>query len=79
MQRLIPEWYPQEAIILAWPDSQTDWQPWLDSVRQTYLELIAVISNNKCAVVLLIRANEIANAKLLIGNTKQSSICASRL
>ena len=35
---LLPEWAEQEAVILAWPHSDTDWQPWLDEVQSTYLK-----------------------------------------
>ncbi|MDN4500782.1 agmatine deiminase family protein [Alteromonadaceae bacterium BrNp21-10] len=64
--RLLPEWAPQEAIILAWPDAQTDWAPWLDNVRQTYCQLITAINQVGCGVLLLVRADEVANAQAVL-------------
>jgi agmatine/peptidylarginine deiminase len=69
--RLLPEWAPQEAIILAWPDSQTDWQPWLADVREVYLEIISVINQGGTGVLLLIRENEIAEFRKLAPKNAQ--------
>jgi agmatine/peptidylarginine deiminase len=63
--RLLPEWAPQEAIILAWPDSQTDWKPWLNDVREVYLEIISVINQGGTGVLLLIREDEISTFRKL--------------
>lgn len=57
--RLLPEWVEQEAIILAWPDSETDWAPWLTDVRQCYINLIQHITANGTGVLLLIRETEV--------------------
>lgn len=65
---LLPEWYAQEAIILAWPDAHTDWQPWLTKARQTYLDLIDKINTANCGVILLIRRAEIQAFKSLCAN-----------
>lgn len=59
MQQLLPEWHPQEAVLMAWPDKLTDWNPWLEEVRETYLKIIQVLNNNETPVLLLIRENEI--------------------
>ena len=56
--RLLPEWAPQEAIILAWPDDKTDWQPWLADVRQVYLTIIATLNQAGTGVILLIRDDQ---------------------
>ncbi|WP_242667227.1 agmatine deiminase family protein [Parendozoicomonas haliclonae] len=56
--RLLPEWFPQEAVLLAWPDQQTDWRDCLGEVQQVYLALIRAINTNNCAVVLLLRNQE---------------------
>ena len=55
--QLLPEWCEQEAVILAWPDEDTDWRPWLDSVRDTYLHIIKAITDNNTGVILLVRPN----------------------
>ncbi|MFT7216664.1 MAG: agmatine deiminase, partial [Paraglaciecola sp.] len=63
---LLPEWAPQEAIILAWPDAKTDWRPWLEDVRGVYLTLIQAINTQGTGVILLIREAEIATFKALV-------------
>lgn len=57
--RLLPEWAPQEAVILAWPDETTDWAPWLNEVRQVYLAIIQQLSNAGTAVLLLIKSTQV--------------------
>ncbi len=59
--RLLPEWAPQEAIILAWPDQHTDWAPWLDQVQPLYIELIRAINQAGTGVLLLIRDEQLDN------------------
>jgi agmatine deiminase len=62
---LLPEWAPQEAVILAWPDAKTDWQPWLEDVRGVYLTLMQAINTQGTGVILLIREEEVAAFKTL--------------
>jgi len=50
--RLPAEWEPQDAILLAWPHEQTDWQPILDQVTTVYIELIQQISRFETVIVL---------------------------
>lgn len=57
--RLLPEWAPQEAIILAWPDANTDWCEWLGEVQNTYIDIICAINRNDTPVILLVKAEEI--------------------
>lgn len=55
---LIPEWKASEAVILAWPHQDTDWAPWLEDVRQTYLSIIRIINANQAGVLLLCREED---------------------
>jgi agmatine/peptidylarginine deiminase len=64
--RLLPEWAPQEAVLLAWPDQYTDWQPWLDEVQNVYLDIIEKLNAGKTPVILLLRK-------------EQHQVCLSRL
>ena len=57
---LLPEWTPQEAVILAWPDKHTDWQPHLAEVRAVYLAIIKQLNEGQTPVILLISAAEIS-------------------
>ncbi|MFA3792753.1 agmatine deiminase family protein [Aliiglaciecola sp. SL4] len=68
---LLPEWYAQEAVILAWPDEKTDWEPWLKDVRNTYKQLIEAITHNDTGVILLIREQEVDAAKLLLKDCRK--------
>lgn len=68
MQQLLPEWVPQEAVLLAWPDKHTDWLPWLNNVRTTWLELISQLNRNLTPVIMLIRETEIASCKHLVSH-----------
>jgi agmatine/peptidylarginine deiminase len=63
---LLPEWAEQEAVILAWPNTDTDWQPWLDEVQDTYLNLITAINDANAIVILLCRQAELGLIKSLI-------------
>ncbi|MCF2949015.1 agmatine deiminase family protein [Paraglaciecola aquimarina] len=73
-QQLLPEWVKQEAILLAWPDHQTDWRPWLNEVQNVYCDIIKNLMRSDVGVILLIRQSEVetckkklpANAKVLL-------------
>jgi len=50
--RLLPEWVPQDAILIAWPRPQSDWQPWLNQVENTYLQIARAICRFQQLVIL---------------------------
>lgn len=66
--QLLPEWAPQEAILLAWPDQYTDWHTWLDEVRQVYLAIIEALNVAGTGVILIIRESEIPACKAQLAN-----------
>ena len=41
--QMLPEWAPQDAILLTWPHSQSDWAPILPEVQRTYCDIIAQV------------------------------------
>lgn len=43
-RELLPEWCPQDAIMLVWPDEMTDWASCLDDIRRTYIEMLRAIT-----------------------------------
>lgn len=51
--QLLPEWVSQEALILAYPHSNTDWHSWLTEARAVYHEVIQHIINASGVVLLL--------------------------
>ncbi|MBT0586969.1 agmatine deiminase family protein [Alteromonas oceanisediminis] len=56
--RLIPEWAAVDAIVLAWPNENTDWAPWLEEVKVTYSALISAINAAGASVILLHREGD---------------------
>jgi agmatine deiminase len=64
--QLLPEWVKQEAVILAWPDQDTDWHRWLAEVRQVYLNIITALNTANTPVILLIKAAEVTACKTLL-------------
>lgn len=46
------EWEPQEAVLLAWPHKNTDWNYMLEEVQNCYVSLIKIISKYAKVVVL---------------------------
>lgn len=57
---LIPEWAPVDAVMLAWPHKKTDWAPWLEETRGTYLEVISAINDSKSGVILLCHPDDVS-------------------
>lgn len=55
---LLPEWAEQEAVILAWPHNNTDWQNNLSQARATYIALIEAINQAHSVVILLCPESE---------------------
>lgn len=68
---LLPEWAEQEAVILAWPNANTDWADNLEQTQSTYLELIKAINRAQASVILLCCADSTENVKSILPNTAQ--------
>ena len=49
---MLPEWAPQQAVLLAWPHEQTDWLPWLAAIQHDYVELAVAIAAEVTPVIL---------------------------
>lgn len=63
--RLPAEWESQDAVLLAWPHAETDWEPLLDAVTPVYLELVQQIT--RFQTVLIIAPQAAALEVLLAG------------
>lgn len=50
--RMLPEWAPQQAVMLAWPHDSTDWAPWLAAIQRDYVALTVAISTEVPALIL---------------------------
>ena len=57
--QLLPEWVSQEALILAYPHANTDWNTWLDDARAVYHAIIEHIMGASGVVLLLTDKNDI--------------------
>jgi len=69
--QLLPEWTQQDAVMLVWPDQNTDWQPWLDDVQNVYLKIIESLNQASTNVVLLVRNGEIKNCLAKLNKSSQ--------
>lgn len=49
---MMPEWAPQQAVMMAWPHEGTDWEPWLDAIERDYVELAAAIAGEVTPLIL---------------------------
>jgi agmatine deiminase len=49
---MLPEWAPQQAVLLAWPHESTDWQPWLAAIQRDYVELAVAIATEVTPLIL---------------------------
>lgn len=50
---MLPEWAPQQAVMLAWPHDDTDWAPWLAAIERDYVELATAIATEVPPLVLV--------------------------
>jgi agmatine deiminase len=50
--RMLPEWAPLQAVMLAWPHESTDWAPWLEDIERDYVELAAAIATEVTPFIL---------------------------
>jgi agmatine/peptidylarginine deiminase len=49
--RFPAEWEPQAAILIAWPNAETDWAERLAEVEETYIALVAAITRFQRVVI----------------------------
>jgi agmatine/peptidylarginine deiminase len=49
--RFPAEWEPQSAVLIAWPHEDTDWEPRLAEVEETYVALVAAIARFERALI----------------------------
>ena len=50
-KRLLAEWYPQEAIQIAWPHAGTDWARLLPDIEAFYYDLVNTLSHQQQVVI----------------------------
>jgi agmatine deiminase len=65
------EWYEQDAVLLTWPHTKTDWAPNLQQVENTYLEIAREILKHE---KLIIVCENCQPTKSLFSKSEQSNI-----
>ena len=53
LYHLAPEWARQDAVILIWPHSNSDWIDQLSAIEKTYLELSRYISRHQNLILIV--------------------------
>lgn len=49
---LISEWQPQQAVILVWPHTNSDWRHNLQSIEKNYIAIVKVIASSQAVVII---------------------------
>ena len=49
--RLLPEWYPQDAVQLTWPSPDSDWAPLLERIEATMETLVVAIARYQTVLI----------------------------
>ena len=59
-KKVLPaEWAPQSAVMLTWPHSNTDWQPILPQVTDTYVKMAREIAKRERLVIVTPEPNKV--------------------
>ena len=67
MRKFIPEWTPQEAVLMALPNNNTDWAYILHEAQLQYARIIETLTKEGVRVVLL--CDDIEEAEVLLKNS----------
>ncbi|MBZ2161189.1 MULTISPECIES: agmatine deiminase family protein [Alteromonas] len=67
-RKLVPEWETVDAVMLAWPHAETDWSPWLEEARETYLNVIAAVNRYHAGVILLCAPDDVDDVISRLGD-----------
>ena len=57
------EWEPQAGVQLTWPHEDTDWQPYLKEITQTFVEIAQAVAQRE---PLLIAARDTETVRQLL-------------
>lgn len=73
LRRLPAEWEEQDGVLLAWPHSESDWQPLLAEIEPVSATIIAAISRFE-RVILIVPDEDAAVAKLKAAQADMAKI-----
>ena len=68
--RFPAEWEPQSAVLVAWPNADTDWAERLGEVEDTYIALVAAITRFEPAIVCVADADVEAYARARLSSAR---------
>jgi len=68
--RFPAEWEPQSAVLIAWPNADTDWAERLGEVEDTYIALVAAITRFQPAIVCVADADVEAYARARLSSAR---------
>lgn len=68
--RFPAEWEPQSAVLIAWPNADTDWADRLGEVEDTYIALVAAITRFEPAIVCVADADVEAYARARLSSAR---------
>src|SRR5690606_36667314 len=68
--RFPAEWEPQSAILVAWPNADTDWAERLGEVEDSYIALVAAITRFQPAIVCVADADVEAYARARLSSAR---------
>lgn len=72
MKRFLPEWYPQQAILMAMPKLESDWGYILSEAQSQYERIIKSLTDEDIMIVLLCQDAE--GTKEILKNCRQDKI-----
>ena len=74
--RLAPEWARQDAVILVWPHSNSDWRNELEAIESTYIELSRYIGRHQKLLLIAYNQTHVIHIQksLANNNVTQSNI-----
>ena len=59
-RKVLPaEWAPQSAVMLTWPHSNTDWQPILPQITETYVRMAKEIVKRERLIIVTPEPNKV--------------------
>ena len=73
----LPEWTPQEAVLMAFPNHNTDWDYILDEAQEQYRRIIDAFTKESIHVVLI--CDDVESTALLLQNCNQELITYVKL
>ena len=74
--RLPAEWESQSAVLIAWPNADTDWADRLGEVEETYIALVAAITRFQDAIVCVADEDVEAYARARLSSSATHTIAS---